>query len=152
MHVIRTFFTAYPRQSVMTLAALLLAGVAEGFGLSMLLPLLGLTITATGGAAAAALPAPSALERFITRFFETLGLEQTTGALLGLFVGCLVLNALIALWANRKVGYTVAQVATDLRLSLIRALFANGIEVAEFMKVVQHMADEQHPADGPALV
>ena len=54
MHVIRTFFTAYPRQSVMTLAALLLAGVAEGFGLSMLLPLLGLTITATGGAAAAA--------------------------------------------------------------------------------------------------
>ena len=124
MHVIRTFFTAYPRQSVMTLAALLLAGVAEGFGLSMLLPLLGLTITATGGAAAAALPAPSALERFITRFFETLGLEQTTGALLGLFVGCLVLNALIALWANRKVGYTVAQVATDLRLSLIRALFA----------------------------
>ena len=35
---------------------------------------------------------------------------------------------------------------------IIRSLFANGIEVAEFMKVVQHMADEQHPADGPALV
>ena len=35
---------------------------------------------------------------------------------------------------------------------IIRALFANGIEVAAFMKVVQHMADEQHPADGPALV
>lgn len=35
---------------------------------------------------------------------------------------------------------------------VIRALLANGIEVAEFMKVVQHMADEQHPADGPALV
>ena len=35
---------------------------------------------------------------------------------------------------------------------IIRALFANGIEVAEFMKVVHHMADEQHPADGPALV
>ena len=35
---------------------------------------------------------------------------------------------------------------------IIRAMFANGIEVAAFMKVVQHMADEQHPADGPALV
>ncbi|NLB07417.1 MAG: ABC transporter ATP-binding protein, partial [Desulfobulbaceae bacterium] len=61
MHLIRTFFTAYPRQSVMTLAALLLAGVAEGFGLSMLLPLLGLTIAGTGAAAGVALPAPSAL-------------------------------------------------------------------------------------------
>ena len=124
MHLIRTFFTAYPRQSVMTLAALLLAGVAEGFGLSMLLPLLGLTIAGTGAAAGVALPAPSALERFITAFFQTLGLPQTTGALLGFFVGCIALNAALALWANRKVGYTVAQVATDLRLSLIRALFA----------------------------
>ena len=35
---------------------------------------------------------------------------------------------------------------------VIRALLANGIEVAEFMKVVQHMAEEQPPADGPALV
>lgn len=35
---------------------------------------------------------------------------------------------------------------------IIRAMFANGIEIGEFLKVVQHMADEQHPADGPALV
>ena len=33
---------------------------------------------------------------------------------------------------------------------IIRAMFANGIEIGEFMKVVQHMADEQHPADEPA--
>ena len=124
MHVIRTFFRAYPRQSIVTLVALLLAGVAEGFGLSMLLPLLGLTITATGNAAGVALPAPSTLERYITTFFQTVGLPQTTGALLAFFVGCLGLNAALALWANRRVGYTVAQVATDLRLSLIRALFA----------------------------
>lgn len=30
---------------------------------------------------------------------------------------------------------------------IIRALFANGIEVAEFMKVVEHMAEEQQPAN-----
>ena len=35
---------------------------------------------------------------------------------------------------------------------IIRAMFANGIEIGEFMKVVEHMAEEQHPADGPALV
>ena len=35
---------------------------------------------------------------------------------------------------------------------IIRAMFANGIEVGAFMKVVERMAEEQHPADGPALV
>lgn len=35
---------------------------------------------------------------------------------------------------------------------IIRALFANGVEVNEFLKVMEHMADEKHPADGPALV
>lgn len=35
---------------------------------------------------------------------------------------------------------------------IIRALFANGVEVNEFLKVMEHMAEEQHPADGPALV
>ena len=35
---------------------------------------------------------------------------------------------------------------------IIRAMFANGIEIGEFLKVVQHMADEQPPADKPALV
>ena len=30
---------------------------------------------------------------------------------------------------------------------IIRAMFANGIEIGEFMKVVEHMAEEQHPAD-----
>ena len=71
---------------LLALLLVLLAGVAEGFGLSMLLPLLGLTIAGTGAAAGVALPAPSALERFITAFFQTLGLPQTTGALLGFFV------------------------------------------------------------------
>ena len=35
---------------------------------------------------------------------------------------------------------------------IIRALFANGIEVGAFLKVVERIAEEQQPADGPALV
>ena len=35
---------------------------------------------------------------------------------------------------------------------IIRAMFVNGIEIEEFMKVVEHMAEEQHQADEPALV
>ena len=34
---------------------------------------------------------------------------------------------------------------------IIRAMFANGIEIVEFMKVVEHMAEEQHPANEPAM-
>ena len=33
---------------------------------------------------------------------------------------------------------------------IIRAMFANGIEIGEFMKVVEYMAEEQQPADEPA--
>ena len=44
MRLIRTFFHIYPKQSVTALLALLLAGLAEGFGLSMLLPLLGVSL------------------------------------------------------------------------------------------------------------
>ena len=35
---------------------------------------------------------------------------------------------------------------------IIRAMFANGIEIGEFMKVVEHMAEEQHQAGSSALV
>lgn len=35
---------------------------------------------------------------------------------------------------------------------IIRALFANGVEVNEFLKVVEHMAEEQHPADEDAMM
>ena len=35
---------------------------------------------------------------------------------------------------------------------IIRAMFANGIEIGEFMKVVEHMAEEQQPANEPALM
>lgn len=35
---------------------------------------------------------------------------------------------------------------------IIRAVLANGIEIGEFMKVVEHMAEEQQPANEPALL
>ena len=35
---------------------------------------------------------------------------------------------------------------------IIRAMFANGIEIGEFLKVMEHMAEEQQPANEPALL
>ncbi len=124
MRVILTFFRNYSKQSIISLLALLLAGLAEGFGLSMLLPLLGVTISKLGGAEAQLNESPSALEQMLGGFFNFTGITPTPAVLLSLFALGILLTALLALTANKKVGYTVAQVATDLRLSLIQALFA----------------------------
>ncbi|GAG80165.1 unnamed protein product, partial [marine sediment metagenome] len=90
----------------------------------MLLPLLGLVINSPGGAGVGASKSASSLEQFVTGFFDAVGLTPTIGVLLTIFVLSISLKAILVLVANKKVGYMVAQVATDLRLSLIRALFA----------------------------
>lgn len=124
MHVIVTFFRAYPKQSIITVLALLFAGLAEGFGLSMLLPLLGVTISKLGGAETQMEQSPSTLEHMLAGFFQLFGITPTPALLLTFFAVGILCTALLALIANKKVGYTVAQVATDLRLSLIQSLFA----------------------------
>jgi ATP-binding cassette subfamily C protein len=124
MHLLLTFLRAYPAQSAMTLGALLFAGLIEGFGFSLLLPLFGIAISgkdtvAAGGASAAG----STLEQIVKDVFEALGMTPSVGVLLVIFVICMLLKAFLVLVANKRVGYTVARVATDLRLKLIKALF-----------------------------
>ncbi len=50
MRLMLTFFRAYPGQTVIMLIALLLAGIAEGMGLSALLPLLNIAVKSSGQA------------------------------------------------------------------------------------------------------
>jgi ATP-binding cassette subfamily C protein len=119
MRTIVVFARAYPRHTAVLLGCLLLAGLAEGIGVSSLLPLLGLAADPGRSAAAGA---GSGLEAMVTRAFASLGLVPGTGVLLTVIVGAMVLKAGLVLLANKQVGYAVAHVATDLRLSLIRAL------------------------------
>ncbi len=124
MRLILTFFQQYPAQSIYTLLALLFAGIAEGFGLSMLLPLLSLILNSPDGTDIAVSQPKSTLEQLVAGFFDTVGLPPTIGVLLTVFVLSILLKAILVLLANKRVGYMVAQVATDLRQSLIQALFA----------------------------
>ena len=124
MRLLFTFIRQYPAKSLITVIALLFAGLAEGFGLSMLLPLLSIAVDASGGSAGAAAQSNSALSKAVTGFMETTGITPTTNVLLFLFVMSLALKASLVLLANKRVGYMVAQVATDLRMALLRALFA----------------------------
>jgi len=124
MHLILTFIRRYPAQSLLALLAMLFAGIAEGFGLSMLLPLLGVAMDLPGASGGASHHSKSALERAITGFLDTLGLTPTISLLLFVFAFSVMLKAILVLLANKRVGYIVAQLSTDLRLELIRALFA----------------------------
>jgi ATP-binding cassette subfamily C protein len=124
MRLIITFFKRYPAQSILTLVAMLFAGIAEGFGMVMLLPLLGIVVNNSGDAGVAAAQSKSSLEQLVAGFFDAVGMTPTIGLLLTVFVMSILVKAILVMLANKRVGYMVAQVATDLRLALIRALFA----------------------------
>jgi len=120
VRILFVFARAYPARSAIMLVCLLLAGVAEGVGLSSLLPLLTLATRETGAPA----DAGSALERQVHAALAAVGLEPRIEVLLGVILAGMTAKAGLVLLANRQVGYTVAHVATDLRLSLLRALLA----------------------------
>ena len=124
MRLLIIFLRVYPLQSTITLGAIIFAGLIEGLGLSLLLPLLSLAAGISVGAAGQiAGNAGSTLQQLVNDVFKMIGITPTIGMLLIIFVACMILKALMMLAMNRQVGYMVAQVATDLRLKLIQALF-----------------------------
>jgi ATP-binding cassette, subfamily C, bacterial len=114
--LLRAFVRAYPGRSALVLVALLFGTVAEGLGLSALLPLLSFAIEGGPGAHS------GGLGRIVIDVLAAVGVQATTGALLVLIVLAAVTKSALTLLANRQTGYAVAQVATDLRLALVRAL------------------------------
>jgi len=124
MRLMLTFFRAYPWQSALMLLALLSAGIAESIGLSALLPLLNVAIKSnagTGGETVTAEP-ENDVERIVNEALAGMGLEPTIGVLLSIIVVAVTLKSLLLLLAKKQVGYTAAQVATDLRLAMLRAV------------------------------
>jgi ATP-binding cassette subfamily C protein len=122
MKLLLVFARVYPRRTAILLVCLLLGGVAEGLGLSSLLPLIGLAARSTNPDAAEAQPGDGGFEAAVLHAIEGVGLTPTTGVLLVLIVCGIVLKAGLVLLANKQVGYAVAHISTDLRLDLIRAV------------------------------
>ncbi|MCD6151449.1 MAG: ATP-binding cassette domain-containing protein [Deltaproteobacteria bacterium] len=121
MRLFQSFFRTYFYPSIMMLLALLLAGIAEGFGLFALLPLFGMTLGGVGSGAASAV-ADNRAGQIVVKTLSAIGLEPGARNLLLVIVVAILLKSILVLVAKKKVGYTVAHVATDLRLALIRAL------------------------------
>lgn len=110
------FFRAYPRQTLIMLIAQLLAGVMEGVSLTALLPMLNIAVNGGSGKFG------SGVGKSVTSVLEFIGVTPTVASLLMVVVVGVLLKSALVLLADRKVGYTVACVATDLRLSLLRTV------------------------------
>jgi ATP-binding cassette subfamily C protein len=82
--------------------------------MSMLLSMLSLT---TGSAAAK----PSGPQQFAMEAVTRIGISPTPLNLLLVAIALISMRGVMSLAANRQVGYTVARIATDMRLTLIRA-------------------------------
>ena len=118
MRLILHLFRAYPLASFLMIAALFLSGLAEGLGVSALLPML--KIAMNSGDASDVPEPPGELEQAVLGVLGWLGIPVTLGALLGLIVISAIIKAILLLFAQRQVGYTAAQIATDLRLEVLR--------------------------------
>ena len=132
MHSLITLIKAYPWRTALAMVAILFAGIADGAGITALLPLLKLATTtqpagqtdilpeiATGGAKEG-----GHMERMVIDTLSLVGLEPTLGVLLIVVVGFITVRSILLLIANRHVGYSSAHIATELRLSLLRAVLA----------------------------
>lgn len=118
------FFRAYRWQTLLMIIALLLSGIAEGMGLSVLLPLLNVAVD-TGGMSG--LPGlgedtTNEFEQVVLDVLAAVNIAPTLGNMLFLIIAGMAFKSLFLLIAQRQVGYTAAQVGTDLRLEMLRAV------------------------------
>jgi len=119
MRTLFTYIMVFPQRSAFVLVALLIAGIAEGLSLTALLPLISIAVGDAAGSNS------SGIGQFMEQALRDIGIDPTLDTILIIIVGGMFFKGFVLLLANRQVGYTVAHVATALRLDLIEALLAS---------------------------
>jgi ATP-binding cassette subfamily C protein len=124
MGLMLSFFRSYRWQTALMLLALLLSGVAEGIGLSALLPLVNIALgpEATSVLPGASVAEQNAFERTVIDTLASLGIAPTLGNMLLIILAGVTFKSIFLLIGQRQVGYTAAQVSTDLRLEFLRVV------------------------------
>ena len=121
MRLVFIIFRQYPWQTVAMLIALMLSGIAEGVGLTAMLPLLAIAFGGIKGTSGATAKQVTPAEKMIRDIFDTIGLTPTLELLLLLIFAAMLLKCVLVWVANKRVGYTVAHLTTKLRLQVLRA-------------------------------
>jgi ATP-binding cassette subfamily C protein len=127
MKLIGQFVLAHPWHSLLLMTLLLLAGLADGIGLSAMLPMLNLAFSGAGQAGSDMAPASPQddLTAFIYQFLEALNLDPSLGVLLTVIVIGIGTKSLLVFLAEQRIGYLAADVATRLRLDLLGSVTAS---------------------------
>jgi len=120
MELLKAFVRKYPFQSVVLAIALLLAGVANGVGLSSLLPALQLILSPESNGTA-----QNAFAQNAKQFLVDLGITPTLGLLLSIVLGAIATKNVLLFVAEQRIGYIQADVATELRMNLLTAVTAS---------------------------
>ncbi|MES1926142.1 ABC transporter ATP-binding protein [Salinisphaera sp. T31B1] len=119
MQLIKAFFKRYPLQCLIVWSCLVVASIAEGLSLSTLLPLLSIATGNDNGLV------DQRTSDFLSAALHDLSITPTIGTMIVLVLVGLMVKAGLTLIAYRQVGFTVANIATDVRLSFLRALSAS---------------------------
>jgi ATP-binding cassette subfamily C protein len=125
MKLIGQFVVTHPWQSLVLMILLLLAGVADGIGLSAMLPMLNLAFQGIRPGDLTDPGSQDELTIFVYQLAESLNLSPTLGVLLGFIVVGIGAKSLLVFLAEQRIGYLAADVATRLRLELLRAVTAS---------------------------
>lgn len=112
MRIIFAFGRSYPVRTALMLLSLVVAGLVESVSLTTMLPLMSVMLGDN---------AHSTFGVMVGDALHFLGMDPTIITLLAIIVVGMSISSLLILLANRQVGYTVAHVATDLRVDLINA-------------------------------
>jgi len=111
------------------LAAILLAAIAEGVSIFMLLPLINIIIgQGHPGVGEAVGDMDAGSNSFVNRVYgmmNDIGIEPSLGSLLSVVVVGILIKGLLLLMARKHIGDTVARFTTNLRLALLRSVLAS---------------------------
>jgi len=124
VRILRYFASRYRAQSLLVLFCIVLGGVLDGLGISAMLPVLAIAMRGASDAPDSEPAETSALGKAVDSALESVGLEPSLQVLLPFIAILFWAKGGIVLFAKRQVGYTVARIATDLRLEMLQTLMA----------------------------
>ena len=119
MSIFKSFVSRYPMQALVLVVALLLSGLAGSVGLSAVLPVLNIASAKDDAAE------QTEIERVLVEFLAEVGIAPDLSVLLTIIVLAASLKAALVFFAEVRIGYISADIATDLRMRLLRAVLGS---------------------------
>lgn len=118
--LIRSLFSQYPWHTLSVVVALFLSGIMESLGLISLIPILSISLESSATSTAGS----QLVTELVGGLLQTFGLTPEFGVLLGFMALTIIFKAIFHFLAMRYVGTVTANIARDLRFSVIKSVIS----------------------------